>query len=143
MTTTAQPEPIAPRARTPEAIELPLGLLGFERIKKYLLVANPEEQPFMWLEMADGPRHSFLVVPPSSVVTDYQPELCDEDVSFLDLRSPGDALVVNIVTLRNGGQSTVNLKGPIVLNRRTRVGKQVIPLNVSRYPLQHPLPAAE
>jgi flagellar assembly factor FliW len=50
---------------------------------------------------------------------------------------------MNIVTLRNQGPSTVNLKGPIVVNRCTRIAKQVIPLNAGLYPLQHPLPATE
>jgi flagellar assembly factor FliW len=36
----------------------------------------------------------------------------------------------------------VNLKGPVVINRRTLVGKQVIPRNVAGYALHHPLPAA-
>jgi len=42
--------------------------------------------------------------------------------------------------LRNAGQATINLKGPIVINRRTWIGKQVIPVNAAQYPTQHPLP---
>jgi flagellar assembly factor FliW len=122
-------------------IELPLGLLGFEPIKKYLLIENFDEAPFLWLQMIEAPQHAFLVVPPATVVADYQPELSDEDVQFLGLESPEDAWLVNIVTLRPGRASTVNLKGPIVLNRRTLVAKQVIPLNATCFPLQHPLPA--
>lgn len=121
-------------------IDLPLGLLGFEQFKKYLLVAAPEEHPFMWLQMTEAPRHSFLVIPPAEVLPDYQPDISDEDATFLGLRQPHDAMVFNIVTLRNGGPATVNLKGPIILNRRTRVAKQVIPRNAARFPLQHPLP---
>lgn len=122
-------------------LNLPFGLLGFEEVKRYLVLQNPEEQPFMWLQMTEAPRQAFLVVPPSAVVSDYRPELSDEDVEFLQLETPEDAVIVNIVTLRNGGSSTVNLKGPIVFNRHTRVGKQVIPLNASRFTLQHPLPS--
>lgn len=134
-------EPIL-RSATETPLELPLGLLGFEQIKKYALVAEPGEEPFLWLQMLEGPGHSFLVLPPSSVVPDYAPELTDEDVAFLGLQNPSDAVVLNIVTLRANGSSSVNLKGPIVFNRRTCVAKQVIPLNAARYPLQFPLPAA-
>ena len=28
-------------------ISMPLGLLGFEQVKKYVLLANPEEEPFL------------------------------------------------------------------------------------------------
>lgn len=128
-------------AADPAVLNLPFGLLGFEECKSYLVLRNPDEQPFMWLQMTDGPKQAFLVVPPSAVVADYQPELSSEDVSFLRLESPDDAIIVNIVTLRGGTSSTVNLKGPIVFNRHTRIGKQVIPLNASRFTLQHPLPA--
>ena len=28
-------------------IQLPYGLLGFEKVKNYVLLANPQEEPFM------------------------------------------------------------------------------------------------
>ncbi len=123
-------------------IQFPLGLLGFEKVKNYILLKNPGEEPFMWLQMLDGTHKSFLLVSPFLVSKDYQPDIADDDVEFLGLTSPADALVVNIVTLRGGGQATVNLKGPIVINRHTLVGKQVIPNNVSKYALTHPLPVS-
>jgi flagellar assembly factor FliW len=36
----------------------------------------------------------------------------------------------------------VNLKGPIVINRRTLIGKQVIINNAAQYSLNHPLAAS-
>ena len=120
-------------------IQFPLGLLGFEQIKEYELLADPAEEPFMWLQMADRTSQSFLVVPPTTVVPDYNPDLSPDDVEFLELREPGDALLVNIVTLRGRQEATINLKGPIVINRHTLIGKQVIPLNVAKYSLQFPL----
>lgn len=122
-------------------VEMPLGLLGFEQIKKYRLLRNHDEAPFLWLQMLDGPGQAFIVVPPAAVVEDYRPDLSSEDVSFLDLADPKDAWVLNIVTLRRNGDATVNLKGPIVCNRRTRIAKQIIPLNAAQFPLQHPLAA--
>lgn len=128
--------------KTENVIHLPGGLLGFERIKKYVLLSTPEEAPFLWLQMLDDPNLSFLVVSPCAVVSDYQPELHDEDSDFLGLQSPKDALVFNIVTLHPDGKATVNLKGPIVMNRFTLVGKQIVPKNVADYSLSHLLPAA-
>ena len=127
--------------RQENVIQLPLGLLGFERIKKYILLSNPEEAPFLWLQMLDDPNLAFLVASPWSVVDRYQPEISDADVQFIGLKSAQDALVFNIITLHPDGRATANLKGPIILNRFTLVGKQVVPLNVAEYLLQHPLPA--
>ncbi|MBI3416697.1 MAG: flagellar assembly protein FliW [Verrucomicrobia bacterium] len=122
-------------------IHLPLGLLGFEKIKKYVLLADPEEAPFLWLQVMDDPNLAFLVLFPLTIIPDYHPDISAEDAEFLGLEEPADALVFNIVTLRPQGKATVNLKGPIVLNRRTLMGKQVIPVNAAEYSLQHPLPA--
>jgi len=121
-------------------IQMPLGLLGFERIKKFVLLANPEEAPFMWLQMLDNANQGFVVVPPSSVLPNYAPDISSQDIEFLGIRAATDALVLNIVTVR-GGEATVNLKGPIVVNRNTLVAKQCIPVNVANFSLQQPLAA--
>lgn len=128
--------------KSENVIQLPLGLLGFERIKKYVLLSNPEEAPFLWLQMLDDPNLAFLVISPAALMPDYQPDISDDDTEFLGLKNPQDAMVFNIVTIHADGRATVNLKGPIVLNRFTLVGKQVVPLNVADYGIQHILPAA-
>lgn len=124
-------------------IRVPLGLLGFERIKQYVLLANAEEQPFLWLQVLDDPKLAFLVVSPFDVDPEYQPDLSAEDTAYLGINDPTDALIYNIVTVRPDGRSTVNLKGPIVMNRQSLVAKQVVPLNAARFALQHPLPVTE
>src|SRR5271156_882198 len=126
----------------PIIIQLPYGLLGFERVKKYVLLANPKEDPFMWMQMLEGDRKAFLIVSPFLIMPDYQPDIPEDDVEFLELGEPADALVFNICTLRGPGRATINLKGPIVINRHTMIGKQVIPNNALQYALNHPLPVA-
>ena len=123
-------------------IRLPGGLLGFEQAKSYVLLGCPEEAPFLRLQMNDEPKLTFLAIEPSLAVEDYQPDLSEEDTRFLALEKPEDAMLVNIVTLHRDGTATVNLKGPIVVNRRTLIGRQIIPLNSSDYSLQHALGTA-
>lgn len=123
-------------------IRLPYGLLGFEGAKNYVLLTRPNEEPFSWLQMLDEARHAFLVVSPFLVLPEYRPDIADEDVKFLQLADPADALVVNIVTLRDNGPATLNLRGPVIINRRSMIGKQVIPNNAARYGLHHPLPVS-
>lgn len=131
-----------PVESTGSIIQLPLGLLGFEKVTNYTLLGSPEESPFLWLQMVEDPSLFFLVVPPGQVVENYEPDISDEDGDFLELENSQDALVLNIVTVHCDGQATVNLKGPIVVNRFTLRGKQVIPRNVSSFSLQHPLQVA-
>jgi flagellar assembly factor FliW len=122
-----------------QIIRLPLGLLGFEQYKEYSLVTNADEEPFMWLKIQGNPAQSFLVLSPFLVLPEYLPDISTDDAEFLGIASPEDVLLLNIVTLRGHGQPTVNLKGPVAINRHTMIGKQVIPNNVADYTLHHPL----
>lgn len=126
--------------RMENIIHLPLGLLGFEEIKRYVLLVNPEEAPFRWLQVLDDPNMAFIVVSPFEILPDYAPDISGEDVEFIGLKTAEDALVLNIVTLRAGGKATMNLKGPVVINRHTLLGKQVVLNNAADYALQYALP---
>ncbi len=132
----------APETAEETVLHLPLGLLGFERIKRYLLIPAPDAAPFSWLQMAGEPSLAFLVVPPEGLLPNYFPEIGDEDVAYLSLTDPADAAMLNIVILHPGGRATVNLKGPIVFNRNTRIGKQVILSNANEYSIKYSLPLA-
>jgi flagellar assembly factor FliW len=120
-------------------LQVPLGLLGFEGIKQYSLITNPDEEPFLWLQAVGDPSLSFLVVPTFDVAKDYNPEIGDEDAAFLGLDSQEDAWVYGIVTLHRNRPATVNLKGPIIVNRHTLRAKQVVLNNAVRYAIQHPI----
>jgi len=135
-------EPETLQVKRENIVQMPVGLLGFEKIKEYVLLSNPDEAPFLWLQVVNDPNLAFLVVSPFVVLPSYEPDLTQEDVQALGLTKPQDALVVNVVTLRSNGRATVNLKGPIVINRHTFVARQVIPLNAADYDLHHPLPVA-
>jgi flagellar assembly factor FliW len=127
-------------SRSETVIHLPSGLLGFEQVKRYVLSSRPGEEPFQWFRNSTDPKLSFVVISPFEVVPNYLPDLPTEDVNILGLESPDDALLLNIVTLRARGRATVNLKGPIVINRFSLVGKQVVLANAADYSVQHPLP---
>lgn len=126
---------------TESAIDLrvPCGVLGFEHIKDFKLNAFPDIEPFLWLEAQGGGDLCFLVVPPQYVVDSYSIELSDEDVAFLGLESYEDAVVLNIATFHPDNSITVNLKGPIVYNRRSLVGRQVVPRNAATLSIKHPI----
>jgi flagellar assembly factor FliW len=121
-------------------VHLPLGLLGFERIKHYALIENPHEAPFRWLQVLDNPGLAFLLLPATEFFPDYEPDVSAEDIEFLQISTPDDAWLFGIVTLGGKNRGTVNLKGPIVINRHSLVAKQVVLANAARYSLQEPLP---
>lgn len=142
MNTEAVLEPEVCELNDQVIIDLPFGLLGFERVKKYIVLARPQEAPFMWMQMMDNTRKAFLIVSPFIVLPEYQPDIPTADAEYLGLNEPADALVYAICTLRGPGRATANLRGPLVINRHTMIGKQIIPNNAPSFALDYPLPVA-
>lgn len=138
--TATAPLPLAPET-TPD-LQLPQGLIGFRDYTRFELVFQEDQLPFRWMRLLgpDGELH-FVVLEPGPFVPDYEPELFDEDAAFLGLTDPADALLLNIVTVHPGPSSTatINLTGPVVINRRTGLAKQVVLSNHQRYSARHPL----
>ena len=89
---------------------------------------------------AREPLH-FIVIEPGGIVPGYEPEIFDGDAEHLDLRDPAEAMILNIVTLQRQQpvEATANLIGPLVVNRRTRIGRQLVISNYSRYSAHHAL----
>ncbi len=129
---------------TPPAnqIELPQGLVGFANYKRAELLYLPGHLPFLWMKLHSEVDHlHFIVIEPGGIVPGYDPEIFDADAEQLDLRSPAEAMILNIVTLRQQDpvEATANLIGPLVVNRRTRIGRQLVISNYSRYSANHSL----
>ena len=121
---------------------LPQGLIGFPTMTHAELLYMPEHLPFLWLKIR-GPSGmaNFVVLEPGGFIPDYELELFDGDAASLDISDSSEALVLNIVTLQPQAplEATVNLIGPIVVNRRTRIGRQLVIANYSRFSARHRL----
>jgi flagellar assembly factor FliW len=125
----------------PRVYRLPEGLVGFSHHRSFTLSSVPDQAPFLWLHLQGPDPLNFVVLEPNGVFPDYDLELFDEDAQALGIKESGDALVFNIVTVRNDApqDATVNLAGPIVVNRHTGIGRQCILANYFRYSAHHPL----
>lgn len=128
----------------PQIIRLPQGLVGFPEHTSFELLFHPEQLPFRWLRLLGPESIHFVVIEPAGIIPDYELELFDEDAEFLGIASAADALVLNIVAVSRTqpATATVNLVGPIVINKHTGVAKQVVLSNHARYSARHPLVTA-
>ncbi len=126
-------------------LKLPKGLIGFPDHTSFELLYQPDQLPFRWLRLIGPDTVHFVVIEPNGIVPEYEPELFDEDAAALGLVDPGDALVLNIVSVSHGEPvtATVNLVGPIIINRRTGIARQVVLSNHGRYNARHPLVVSE
>lgn len=125
------------------SFELPQGLIGFKDYTRAELLYVPDHFPFLWLKLQRpaGDAVHFIVIEPGGLVAGYTPELFDADAEALGLRDAAEAMLLNIVTLKNQNplEAVVNLVGPIVVNRRTREARQLVIANYSSYSAHWPL----
>jgi len=122
-------------------IILPSGLIGFRDYQRAELLCMPDHLPFLWMHLHGPETIHFVVIEPGGIIAGYEPEIFDEDANALDISDPSEAMVLNIVTLRQQSpvDASVNLIGPVIVNRRTRLGRQLVISNYSRYSAHHPL----
>lgn len=124
-------------------IHFPEGIVGFEALKRYVLVADPDCPPFFWLQSVDDAATGFAVVDPRLLIADYAVDLSDEWVELLDLQEPADASIWVIVTLAmDPADITANLLAPVIINYGAGRGLQLIQHD-SDYSLRHPLAVPE
>ncbi len=131
---------------TPPANEiiLPQGLIGFAAYKRAELLYLPDHLPFLWMKLSHPDTADilhFIVIEPGGIVPGYEPEIFDQDIEQLGITNPSEAMIINIVTLQRQTpvEATANLIGPLVVNRRTRIGRQLVISNYSRYSAHHSL----
>ena len=121
---------------------LPQGIIGFPNYTKAELLYVPDNLPFIWMKLhSETEAVHFVVIEPGGLLPNYNPELFDEDAQALGLTDSSEAMVLNIVTLEQQRplDATVNLIGPVIVNRRTRVGRQLVIANYAHYGAHHPL----
>lgn len=103
-------------------LTLPEGMIGFPQFRTYAIIDNPHWAPFQWMQSVEEVVLSFVIVEAKKIFPDYAPE------------APGFDTVYVVITLEDPlTESTANLKGPIVVNRSTRTGRQLV-LEDPRYP---------
>ena len=107
------------------------GLLGFPDAVRFVRLPVDDAEGWQWLQSVNDGDLAFLVISAFRFFPDYDIELPDGEVKALELDDPSDADVLALVTIRHtdeGGIASVtaNLLGPLVINHRTGVGRQVV-----------------
>ncbi len=109
-------------------------ILGFPRHRRFVLLPAGGTHPFLYLQSADDPHLAFVTIDPKLVMPSYRvPE--DEAAEY---GQPDEWAVLALCTIPPERQdATVNLRSPLVINRATRQGGQVV-LSLP-YSFRHPL----
>lgn len=122
-----------------EVITLPDGMLGFSECDRFTLILDELGEPFQWMQSLAEPGLAFVVIEPSRVLSKYHFSVKKEQIKALKTDDVDDLLVYVIVTMSGSVLDvTVNLQGPIVINKHNRVGQQIV-LNNPKFSTRHPL----
>ena len=121
---------------------MPEGLIGLPDFNKFELIVDPESLPFVVLRAVEGDEIQIPAVEPVGLVENYRLDIGDADAETLGLvGADANPLILNVATIKSyePQKVTLNLAAPILINRRTRVGKQVVLLNDQSYSTTHVL----
>ena len=119
-----------------QLINFPNGLLGFEELREFALL-DAAQPPFYWLQSLERVEVAFVLIDPFFFRPDYTPDVDAAEMEEVNIASEEDLLVLSIVTIpANSSQMTANLQGPVLLNRRTHIGRQSISTN-PRWGVRH------
>lgn len=119
-----------------QRLEFPHGLLGFEDLRSFVLL-DASQPPFYWLQSLDEPEIAFVLIDPVVFKPDYSPDVPVEDLEEIEVDGGDDMLVFSVVTIPEQQElMSANLQGPIVVNKHSKIAKQIISRN-ARWKVKH------
>lgn len=115
------------------------GIPGFEEVHQYLLLMPDPKLPFSFLQALEPAELHFLLADPFHFFPEYTVDISDQVQKELGLETEADVALYCVVTASGEiEKATANLLAPIVMNRRTLDGKQLVLQNTG-YTTRHSL----
>lgn len=112
-------------------ITFPNGLVGFEESKRFMLAheEGTEHPTSFTLQSLDDPNLAFQIVDPTSLGFNYELALTDAENALLQSPAAEDVVVMQVLFKKEeDGKAAItpNLRAPLVINTKARVGLQKI-----------------
>ena len=115
------------------------GLPGFKELKNFIIFPLESNEVFSILHSIEDAQIGLVLVSPYVVIQDYEFKIPDVNVLELEIVSPKEVLVLTTVTLSLDIENmTTNLKAPIIINIKEKLGEQLI-LDNDKYKIKEPL----
>lgn len=117
----------AVQLQSEDIIEFPEGILGFNDLRKFVLLDDPNDEIFAWLQSCEIPQIAFPVLEPELFTSNYQIVLTKHDLESLGLQKQEKTRAFSIITIpEDATQMTANLKAPVVINIEKRQARQIV-----------------
>lgn len=126
--------------RESEVLTFPWGLPGFGSLRQFVALSLEGQERFVWLQSLDDLSIALPTADPWQIFDDYAPQLPPYATSSLDLQRPEEFATLCVVVVSPGAaEITMNLLAPVIINLRTRTGRQVT-LETGGYSIRTPVP---
>lgn len=110
-----------------DVLNFPEGILGFADLNQFVILDDPNDDIFAWLQSCEAPAIAFPVLEPELFASNYKVSLAKSDLESLKLANSESARLLSIVTIPDDPtQMTANLKAPIVINLSNRMARQCV-----------------
>lgn len=103
------------------------GLLGFNDLERFVLLDDPNDEIFAWLQSCDEPSIAFPVLEPELFEENFSLSLAKSDLQSLEVDSEKNLRSFCIITIpEDPARMTANLKAPVVVNIASRIARQCV-----------------
>lgn len=110
-----------------DILNFPQGIYGYESVKKYVLLNNPENEWMMHLQSTDDSNPRLILLDPYMFIDNYNPVLPDGTLRLLKASGIEDLCFFVVAVIPDNIKNiSVNLKSPILVNFNEKIGAQVI-----------------
>lgn len=112
---------------TEDILNFAEGLLGFNDLEKFVLLDDPNDEIFAWLQSCDEPSIAFPVLEPELFEDNFSLSLTKSDLQSLKADSEKNLRSFCIITVpEDPARMTANLKAPVVVNLENRHARQCV-----------------
>jgi flagellar assembly factor FliW len=120
-------------------LTFPSGLLGFPEWTRYVILDHDTDAPFKWLHCVEEASLAFVVINPALFNAHYQVPISPEARGEVEGSETDELGLAVILTIPSDDPSSVtaNLRGPLLMNPRTRLCKQLV--LSEDYPTRYPV----
>ena len=102
-------------------------MLGFAELHKFVLLDDPNDDIFAWLQSCEDAGVAFPVLEPELFTENYRVSLAKTDFEALRTSSLEGTRLLCIVTIPDDPtQMTANLKAPVIINVAQKVARQCV-----------------
>ncbi len=124
--------------KTEDVITFVQPIIGFDELKKFVLVEDKDFFPILWLQSIDDAGIVFPVVNSSFLNYKYDLNVSDFTLEDIEIKNFEDVLIYTLLVIPSNKieEASTNLRAPVIVNANNRLAKQVV-YDDDSHPIKH------